>query len=475
MNDAEIAYQEALDYIYSFVDYSLTRTFRYTADKFDLDRVRALLARLGNPHQKYAVIHVTGTKGKGSVSAMLASALRAGGYRTGFYTSPHLSDFCERIQFNGQVIAHADLVRLVEALRPHVAEIEHLTSFEITTALAFLYFAQCNAEIAVIEVGLGGRLDATNVVDPLVSVITSISYDHTNVLGNTLSAIASEKAGIIKPGKPVVVAPQRDEARQVIEQTALQRGAPLIRVEQAYCFTPWKQSLDGQTFLIWHTSKEKRCKASSSYTDRQVLHSTCLEIPLLGYHQVENAATAYAALQVARQRGLYLIEKDIQRGFSQVFWPARFEILRRNPLFVVDCAHNRDSALKLRLTIEEYFPSVPFLLLFGASEDKDVDGMLEELLPYAQRVIFTQSVHPRAMDADKLVELARKYPVEAESVVPVERALECALEVSGHDEVAVVVAGSLFVAAAVRETWQKLGLPLRNFENALYYGGIQEW
>ena len=203
-----MTYDEALDYLYSFVDYSLQRSYRYSPATFDLARMRELLQKLSNPERSYKVIHVAGTKGKGSVSALCASALRAAGYRTGFYTSPHLVDYAERIQADGHDLPHERLAELVEEIRPVVETVPRLTTFEITTALAFLYFAREKVDAAVVEVGLGGRLDATNVVHPLVSVITSLSLDHTHLLGHTLAEIAREKAGIIKPGVPVVIAPQ---------------------------------------------------------------------------------------------------------------------------------------------------------------------------------------------------------------------------------------------------------------------------
>lgn len=458
----EVAYQEALDYLYSFIDYSLTRNLRYTPDKFDLGRMFAFLERLGNPHRKYPVIHVAGTKGKGSVSAMVASALKAAGYKVGFYSSPHLQDFTERIQLNGESISHQGIVELVEQIKPHVAAIERLTTFELTTALGFLYFAQNQVDVAVIEVGLGGRLDATNVVDPLLSVITSISYDHTKVLGDTLAAIASEKAGIIKPGKPVVVSPQREEALRVIEQKAAEQAAPMTLLGRDYFFAPWTHSLDGQTFFVWSAGEQPLVDEFIESGGRQAWEPVRLFLPLLGYHQVENAATAYVALQIINQSGLPISEAKIQEGFSRVFWPGRFEVLRRNPPVIIDSAHNRDSALKLRLAIEDYLPGQPVILLFGASEDKDIQGMFAELMPRVKQVIATESVHPRALEADKLVELAHQFGKPAQKVVPVEAALEKALELAGQ-EAAIVAAGSLFIAAAVRECWQKTGRPLPTF------------
>ncbi|HEX7972996.1 MAG TPA: folylpolyglutamate synthase/dihydrofolate synthase family protein, partial [Anaerolineales bacterium] len=368
--EIETAYQEALDYLYSFVDYSLTRSFRNSPEKFDLGRMHQFLEILGQPQQRYPIIHVAGTKGKGSISAMCASALHAAGYRVGLYTSPHLQDYAERIQLDGQPIPHADLVALVGEIRPHLANLPNLTTFEITTALALLYFAKQRATSAVLEVGLGGRLDATNVVIPNVSVIASISYDHTNILGNTLSEIAAEKAGIIKPGVPVVVSPQKEEARQVVERIAAERGSNLIQVGRDYLFSQVSHSLNGgQELLIWPASQQSSVDAYMESGGSQGRGPTRLKIPLLGYHQVENAATAYAALQVARENGIPIDEAAIQAGFARVSWPGRFEVLQRNPPVVIDSAHNRDSALKLRLALDDYFPGWPVVLVFGASED----------------------------------------------------------------------------------------------------------
>jgi dihydrofolate synthase/folylpolyglutamate synthase len=460
--EGEIGYQEALDYLYSFVDYSLTRNFHFSAEKFNLERMVSFLELLGNPHQQYKVIHVAGTKGKGSVSALIASALFSAGYRVGFYTSPHLQDYAERIQIDGHPIPHADFTALVEDLKPQIAKIERLTTFEITTALAFLYFARQKVDISVIEVGLGGRLDATNVISPLVSVITSISYDHTHILGDTLAKIATEKGGIIKRDRPVVTAPQKEEARQIIENIAAESRSQIIRVGQDYFYAPLTHSLDGQSLLVWSAVDQPLVNDYIESGGRHTWEPLRLNIPLLGYHQVVNAATAYATLQVVCKEGNKLTDGDIRKGFADVFWPGRFEVLRRSPVVIVDSAHNQDSALRLRLAIDDYIPGQPVILLFGTSEDKDVKGMLGELLPRSRRVIATQSLHPRAMEADKLVESAHQFGCPAQAVIPVEAALALSLELAGN-EAAIVVAGSLFVAAAVRESWAKRGLPLRTF------------
>lgn len=437
----DAAYQRALDYLYSFVDYSLTRNFRFTAEEFDLGRMRALLERIGNPQVKYPVLHVAGTKGKGSTAAMIAQSLQASGLRTGFYTSPHLQEYTERIQVDRESISKDDLVALVEELKPAISAIERLTTFEITTALGFLYFARKGCDAAVIEVGLGGRLDATNVVDPLVSVITSLSMDHMSVLGDTLEKIAAEKAGIIKPGRPLVLAPQREEARRVVLAIAKERDAAVTEVGRDVRFEPVSHALSGQTFRYWTGKGGKSIFQTYS-------------IPLLGLHQVQNAATAVAALNTAKLAGLAVTEEGIAAGLAQVIWPCRFELLQTNPTLVIDSAHNRDSALRLAQSLNDYFADCPVILLFGASEDKDITGMFDELLPRIHTVIASQSIHPRAMDAGKLAELARKAGRAAEAVVPIEAALDRALVLAESTGAIVLVAGSLFVAAAVRAAWQ---------------------
>lgn len=440
--EVESAYQEALDYLYRFVDYSLVRNFHSSPEKFGLERMFAFLDLLGNPQRQFQVIHVAGTKGKGSTAALIASSLRSANYRVGLYTSPHLQEYTERIQVNGQDLSRADLVELVNSLRPIIARLDGLTWFEITTAIAFLYFTRQRVEVAVIEVGLGGRLDATNVVDPLVSVITSLSLDHMAVLGDSLPKIAIEKAGIIKPGRPVVSAPQKAEALQVIEQVAGERGCSLAVVGRDYQFEAGEHSLDGQTFLV------HRAGGNSAHSTDAVE----LRIPLLGLHQVENAVTAYAALQAADAQGLKVSEADIRRGFSGVSWPGRFEVLRRDPPIIIDSAHNRDSAMRLRQALDDYLPDAQITLLFGASDDKDVDGMLAELLPRAQRMVATQSIHPRAAKTERLAGIAQRSGCQAVEVLPVEDALETALQLAGNSG-AIVVTGSLFIAAAVRDIW----------------------
>jgi dihydrofolate synthase/folylpolyglutamate synthase len=445
--DTETAFNQALDYLYSFVDYSLKKASELAKADFNLDRMRDLLALLGNPHEKYPVIHVAGTKGKGSTSALMASALTAAGYRTGLYTSPHLQDYVERIQIDGKPVSHAGLVELVEQVKPAVAKVPKLTTFEITTAIGFLYFAQQNVDAAVIEVGLGGRLDATNVVTPRVSVITSLSYDHMAVLGNTLTLIAGEKAGIIKPGIPVVSSPQVDEARVVLEKVSAERGSPLTLVGRDVTFEAGEHSLDGQTLQL-----VTRHSLSSPKGTHVTPKSVILRIPLLGGHQVANAATAYTALKVS---GLEISEEAIRKGFAEVSWPCRFEIASRAPTVIFDSAHNQDSFARLRETLDDYFPGKPVILIFGASEDKSLSGMLEEIKPRLRLLIATKADHPRALDPEEIVEAANRIQVRAEAAAPVNAALARALELAAGSNDVILSAGSMFVTAEVKTAWEK--------------------
>jgi len=434
MNDIEVQYNQALDYLYSYVDYSLKHISELAKAEFNLDRMFALMDELGDPQEKYPIIHVAGTKGKGSVSALCASALKAAGYKTGLYTSPHLWDYTERIQINGQPISHEQLIELVEEVKPAVAKIPKLTTFEITTTLGLLAFAKNDVNAAVIEVGLGGRLDATNIVMPKVSVITSLSYDHMAVLGNTLAEIAGEKAGIIKEEIPVVSAPQTQEALEVLERIAKDKNSPFILVGKDVKFERLASSLDGQELAV-------------SYQQSAV----SLTIPLLGAHQIENAAIAYAALKAS---GLPISEEAIQNGFSRVKWPARFEVLRREPPVVIDSAHNKDSARRLRQTLDEYFPKRPVILVFCALEDKDISGILEELKPRLECVVATRADHPRAPSAEWIAEQVKKVDIRVEAVTPTADALERALELAGEQKV-VLAAGSVAFAGEVSAIWRK--------------------
>ena len=452
--NTEQRYQAALDYLYSFVDYSLTKQLTYSPEKFNLDRMVALLDKMQNPHKSLKIVHVTGTKGKGSVCAMLAQILRVAGYNVGLYTSPHLIRYNERIQVNGEAISDEDLINQVNKIKGNVALVPGITTFEITTAIAFEYFVRKNVDIAIIEVGLGGRLDATNVVDPLLSIITTISYDHQSVLGNTLTEIAGEKAGIIKTGKPVVVSSQSSEASLVLNACAEKMHAPISIVGKDIFYCPVEHNLDGQTFHMWTTEDHPLMDAFIEMGPYSGWQPQTFQIPLIGAHQLENAATAFLAIKRLQDAGIAIPHEAIEKGYQTVAWPCRMEVLDKKPVVILDSAHNRDSALKLRLALDDYLPSRKITLVFGASEDKDVRGMLIDLLPRVEQLIATRSIHPRALEPDQIVAYAHQMGHKAIAIVPFEEAMDTAIRTAGKDSV-VLIAGSIFVAAAAKEYWQK--------------------
>jgi dihydrofolate synthase/folylpolyglutamate synthase len=341
------------------------------------------------------------------------------------------------MQVNQQPIPRQTLVEYVTEIKGAIVKVPGLTTFEIMTGLAFLYFAREKVDIAVIEVGLGGRLDATNIITPLVSVITSLYLDHVSILGDTLEQIASEKGGIIKPGIPVICAPQKPKALEIIRTIAQVNKSKLIEIKRDYPFSVISKSLEGQDFQIDLPHNQA---------------SINIWIPLLGDFQVINAVTAYAALIELNQYGFSIDIPAIRDGFSRTFWPGRFEVLRKEPPVIVDSAHNPASVEKLRETINEFFPNHELILVFGISEDKQLDGMFAEILPRTAHLICTQADHPRAMDPEKLAELARDYDCDVTSISNVGEALTKALSMVDQGK-AVVVAGSIFVAASARIAW----------------------
>ena len=435
-------YQAALDYILSFADYErLSRS----ALVFDLRRMEMLLERLGSPQDAARSIHVAGTKGKGSTAAMIASILTRAGYRTGLYTSPHLLSFTERIQVDGNPVAEDAFGRLTEALKPEVEAVNRfgtfgeLTTFELLTALAFTYFRETGVDYQVLETGLVGRLDANNMVKPEVGVITSISFDHMDVLGDTLTQIATEKAGIIKPGSVVVCSPQFPEAMAVIEKTCQERGARLVRVGSDVTWHRKSFGSEGQSFELTGIKRKYH-----------------LNIPLLGEHQLENASTAVAVVEVLADLGAKVSLESIAEGLAQVHWPGRLQILRRKPRVIIDAAHNAYSARRLKEALEQYFTFDRVILILGASSDKDVAGMVAELAPLTSEVIVTGSHHPRAVEPAVLASEFSKWgvtPVVAESVAS---AVELALVKAAPDDL-VCATGSVFVIAEVMEEMGRKG------------------
>jgi dihydrofolate synthase/folylpolyglutamate synthase len=429
-------YQATLEYLYSLTDYEKERLGHYDSTTLDLSRVQRTLARLGNPHQRYRAVHVAGTKGKGSVAAMCASALRSAGLRTGLYTSPHLHTFCERIQVDGELIPRQALVELLRDCRPAFDAEPELTTFEAITSLAFLYFQRRQLDVAVVEVGLGGRLDATNVITPQVAVITSLSYDHTYWLGHTLAEIAWEKAGIVKPGVPTVCAPQSDEALEVVQQVCAERESPLTLVGRDWTWQLNGPLLEGQSFDLRHAPGTS--DLDGPYT-----------IPLLGRHQIHNAVATIAALDGMRRAGVSLQPRHIRQGLAGVRWPGRFEVLRREPPLVMDCAHNGDSMARLVTALGAWFPARRWTFVLGISKDKDLPAILRALSPWTERLLATRSRHARAMPPAQLAELASEVLPHVRQVEDVSAALALALEGGGP----VCVTGSIFVVAEALEAW----------------------
>jgi dihydrofolate synthase/folylpolyglutamate synthase len=372
-----------------------------------LERMQQLLDRLGNPHQALRIVHVAGSKGKGSTSAMLASILRCAGYRSGLFTSPHLCRVEERIQVDEMPIAAPDLTALLNEVRGAERSLDRargpagagVTFFEVATALGFLYFARRQVDVAIIEVGLGGRFDSTNVCRPIVALITSISFDHTGQLGNRLGQIAMEKAGIVKPGRPAVSGVRGEEARAVIEAICRERGSPLRRLDAEIHY-------DHEPGIV--TAGSLRLPRVRIHTDRRVWPT--LELGLLGDHQAANAALAVAAVEHLRDAGFRIDDAAVTAGLVGVRWPARLEVLGRHPLVVLDCAHNTASAQALVDTLRESFPQAhdKRLVIFAASGDKDLPGMFRILSESFTHFYLTRfRSNSRSVNPERLGEILR--------------------------------------------------------------------
>ncbi len=439
-------YQQAIDYLSSYTDYEVVPRLAHTAANYDLRRVDELLSLIGNPHLKARSVHIAGTNGKGSTAAMIASALTASGYITGLYTSPHLHTWRERIRVGRELISEDELSALVTRLQPEIEAVNEratygrLTTFELLTTLAFAHFAGKGAQFQVLEVGMGGKFDATNVITPEVCVITAISFDHTEVLGSSLAEIAVEKAGIIKPGCVVVTSPQLDEADSVLEDACVNRGTKLIKTGRDV--TGQSTGLDGNRQLLQVKGR---------------LASYELSIPLLGRHQVDNAATAVAALEVLTEKGFNISPASISHGLAQVSWPGRLQILSRRPLIVVDGAHNPSGAQKLRESLAQYFKFARAILVIGASEDKDIAGIVSQLAPLFNRVIVTHSRHPRVKAPAAIAAEFARYGVETETADNVPQALSRATALASDQDL-ICVAGSLFIVAEAIEEANRLSL-----------------
>lgn len=429
---------ETLDAIYSYVDYSMTHVKETDASVFSLEKIQELLHRLGNPQQQFRSIHIAGTKGKGSVCAMLTAALTHAGLRVGFYSSPHLVRFNERFQIGFSEISDERLIEVTNTVFSVLDDHFRPSSFDLMTAIAFVYFYEEKVDFAVVETGLGGRLDSTNVLNPILTVITSISLDHTAFLGNTIEAIAGEKGGILKPVVPAILAPGRVEAMRVLRERAEEVDAPFVDVPGMYCCEVLDDTATGQFLRITRLGGAARE----------------FWVNLGGANQAQNATIAVAALDRLEMDGFI---SDVDRclgGFAVINWPCRFEIRRLagGRTIIFDGAHNLDSIEKLVKSVRHYFPTQRIAYVVGFSEDKDLSPMIGRIARNAVTVIATRSTHPRAAKAELIAEMCRVDGVDVMVCGSAERGLEDALEtINAMDGIDVfVVTGSLFVAGGLR-------------------------
>ena len=429
-----LTFAEALSYLDSFVNYERQPGVSYTRESFDLTEFERFLARLDNPHRRLKTVVVAGTKGKGSTAAMIASIAQATGLKAGLYTSPHLCSVRERIRVDGEIVSEETFAALVSELMPHIEAAgmagvrRYRTFFEILTAMALVHFQRMEVELAVLEVGLGGRLDATNVATPLVSVITSISLDHTEVLGDTIPKIAREKAGIIKPHGLAVVAPQRPEALTVIREVCVTQDARLHDIAAEWRWQPLSYGWEGSVFDLHGVAQ--------SYL--------ALEIPLAGPHQMLNATTAIATAEQLQGQGLPISVDGIRQGVKQVQWEGRLETVSRQPWIVLDGAHNRDSARCLREALMTCFQYRRLILVLGISANKNLEGIIEELAPLASLTVATRAMVPRAAPPQRVATLAAKWSDHIIAEEDTQKALAQALAETQPDDL-LLVTGSLYL------------------------------
>jgi len=435
-----MTYPEALKYLDSLINYEKKDKYNYK-ESFKLSRMEALAEDLGDPQLDVKSIHVAGTKGKGSVSAITHSILKSQGFNAGLYTSPHLENFRERIRLNDSLISEKDVVNLVERIKPVIDGNagSKPSFFEVYTALAYLYFSEKKADLVVYETGLGGRLDATNVLKPLVCAITPISYEHTDKLGKTLGEIAFEKAGIIKKGSVCVTAMQEKEALDVISSVCEQRGAKLMKVGKDISFEEVSCDDKGSVFNV-----------SGSFGKYNGL-----ECGLLGPHQIANAVLSIGIIEALKFFGIKISEEAIRIGIKTAVWPGRLEVVSKRPFVVLDGAQNRASAKTLAGAVKKIFKYEKLRLVLGISKDKDIKGILEELMPISDSMIVTKS---------KLVERAadpagiRAMTGRSEGIITtsgVDEAMDTALSQAGEGDL-ILVTGSLFVVGEARQRYANI-------------------
>ena len=420
-----MTYNEALQYIHSIC---------WKGSKLGLDRTRELLGKLGNPEKQLKFIHIAGTNGKGSCAAMLSSILEEAGYHVGLYTSPFINRFNERMQIDHQCIPDDELAELTEYIRPFADGMEDSpTEFELITALAMVYFARHKCDIVVLEVGMGGELDSTNIIDvPEAAVIMAMGLDHVKELGPTMADIARAKAGIIKEGGDVVIYGGNPEADPVFEEVCAQRSAKLHKADFS-AIVPGPFGLDGQSFSY------------GAWKD--------LQIPLVGVYQMRNAAVVLETVQVLRGKGWHISDAAVASGLKNTRWPARFEVLRRDPVFIVDGGHNPHGIRATAESLQRLFPGKKFTFVTGVMADKDVESILGLIVPLADQFFTVRPDNPRAMSAEELADRIRAMGAKATPCESVAAGVARAVEAEGKDGVACAL-GSLYMSGDVRTCFQ---------------------
>lgn len=437
-------FQRAVRYLLS-LGRELAAPTQSAAKKFNLENIAVLAESLGHPERKYPCLHIAGTNGKGSTAAFLESILRHAGYRTGLYTSPHLERINERIRVNGEEIPDAAFASVFSGIQHRIEQLlangtlpAHPTFFECVTAIAFAHFAEAGVRFAVFEAGLGGRLDATNILTPEVSVITRIDFDHENFLGHSLREIAGEKAGIIKPGVPVVMAPQIEEARQVLVAKAREQRSRVI-----------------ETLGAFEIKSQEMVGGRVRATLQEIATGTLFDIAprLSGRFQLQNALNAVAAARFLLSEGAHIDDAAVEKGIATASWPGRIEKVHSRPDIYLDGAHNPSAARELATFLQENFRERRLFLIFGALRDKAVDEISGILFPLASEVIFTQPRTPRSISALQLAEIASHHTAKFAIIPDAEQALQATLAKAGPADV-ICITGSLYLVGELRPHWR---------------------
>lgn len=437
-----ITYSEAIDYIYDLTKYGI---------KLGLKNINYLLYLLGEPHKKLKIIHVAGTNGKGSTCSSISSILQSDGYKVGLYTSPHLVDFAERIKINHKPIDRKKVSELLERIKPYIEKVantpsyNHPTFFEVITSMAFLYFFEEQVDFLVLEVGLGGRLDATNVCEPLISVITHIDYDHMDQLGNSLQEIAREKGGIIKPEGIVISSNQYEEVYNEIKKIAEEKNSLIYSVGREINYKIVKSDIKGVIFDL-----------KGIYHEYKNLHT-----PLLGRHQADNSATAITAIEALKIRGVNITEKAIRVGLEKVKWTGRLEIIQHKPILILDGAHNPNGVKVVRDALKEIFSYHRLILVLAIFADKDYKKMIQIIVPNADLIIATKTENSRATSPRIIAKEAAQYIDQNKIIVTenIPQAINCALSNSKEDDL-ICITGSLYTVGEAKRYFD-----IKNQEN----------